>query len=168
MDKTLYKGRIFTVKREEMTINGSKATIEKILAPRVVAIIPFLKKDTILMEINYRPVIRKHLFEIPMGKIDGKERAVVAARRELEEETGYRSKQMHLLFKAYVTPGASTEFSYFYKATELVKSHRHLNKHEVIELKPIRINRLLEMIRNNKIIDVKTIAGILYCAGLSS
>jgi ADP-ribose pyrophosphatase len=168
MRETLHKGRVFTVEREEMTINGSKAIIERIIAPRVVMIIPFLKKDTILMEMSYRPAIRKYIFELPAGKVDRNERPIVAARRELIEETGYKSKQIHLLFRAYLSPGISTEVAYFYKATQLVKSQRHLEKHEVIELKPIKINKLLEMIRSNEIKDINTIAGILYCTGLSS
>jgi ADP-ribose pyrophosphatase len=168
MRETLYKGRVLTLEREKMTINGSNAIIERIIVPRVVVIIPFLKKDVILMEINYRPAIRKHIFELPAGKVDRNEKPIVAARRELGEEAGYESKQIHLLFKAYLSPGASTELAYFYKATQLEKSQRHLEEHEVIELKPIRINRLLEMIRSNEIKDSKTIAGILYCTSLSS
>jgi ADP-ribose pyrophosphatase len=53
-------------------------------------IIPLFKDGSILMVENYRHGARTNLLELPGGLIDADEEPLVAAKRELLEETGYQ------------------------------------------------------------------------------
>jgi len=165
MKKIVFKGKRITIEQETMMIKGKETIVERKLGPKVAIIIPLLADGVLLMERNYRPAIKKHLFELPAGKIDSGETPIAAARRELKEETGYEAKRMRFLFRAYASPGMSTEEAYFFEARQLKATHeRHLGDMELIELKPTSLNKLLNMVKKNEIRDSKTIAGILYYA----
>ena len=51
---------------------------------------------------------------------------------------------------------------YYYLAEELKKERQHLEKYEMINTKWLSIKQALKMIKQNKIIDGKTIQGVLY------
>ena len=162
MSKTVYRGKHITVEEERMPIKGKEHLIEKVLLPKVVVVVPFLDKDTVLMEMHYRPVIDKHILELPAGKVEIGEKPKAAAGRELTEETGYKAGKLEFLFRAYSSPGVTTEDEYFFKATNLKKAKQNLEEGEDLDLKPIKLNELLRMIKRNEIDDLKTIAGIIY------
>jgi ADP-ribose pyrophosphatase len=167
MKKIAYKGKRVTVEEETMLIKGKESVVEKVVLPPVAVIIPFIDKDTVLLEKHYRPVIDKYILEVPGGKVEPGEDPKVAAVRELEEETGYAAGKMEFLFKAYKSPGVITELAYFFKATELKKTEQHLEDTEDIDLKPFKLEEVLKMIKRNEIVDVEVVAGILFCASLA-
>jgi ADP-ribose pyrophosphatase len=166
MGNIVYKGRRVTVEEEIMPIKGKDSLVEKVVLPPVAVILPFIDKDTILLEKHYRPVIDKYLLELPGGKAEPGEKLEVTAERELEEETGYVAGKMEFLFKMYKSPGVITEVAYFFKATELKKTEQHLEDTEDIDLKPFKMDELLKMIKRNEIDDAEVIAGVLFCANL--
>ena len=70
------------------------------------------------------------LLEIPAGTLDpdpsredGVEDPALAARRELEEETGYRAESWELLTSFWTAPGFATELMHLYLATGLRPAH---------------------------------------------
>jgi len=164
MKKVIFKGMTMTVEKEDFKAEGIKFSIERIKGPDAVVISAFLNKNTILLERIYRPVIKKYIYELPAGKVDEKEGKKHAAERELREETGYIAGNMKFLSSGYVSPGANTNMYHFYKATKLVKSHQQLGKSEIIKIKPVKLTVALKMINSGRIIDAKTIAGILFIA----
>ncbi len=146
---------------EKKRINGKAHPFDIIKSKDAVAIIPLLE-NKIVLERQYRVAVGKELYEIPAGHIEKGEKPENAAKRELQEETGYVAKRVEHIFSAYSSPGYLTEKLYFYIATGLIKGKSHKDIDEVIKTKVMPIDDAIKLIKEKKIIDMKTIAGILF------
>ena len=70
----VYSGSFLDVRKDTVKLpNGESSTREWIKHPGAVCIIPVLKENSILFIRQYRYPIRKHMIEIPAGKIDAGE-----------------------------------------------------------------------------------------------
>lgn len=134
--------------------------------PGAVAVLPLLAGDRILLLKQYRPAIGKWVYEIPAGTMEKGESPLRCAKRELEEETGYRAGRVEKLLEMYLAPGYSTEKLYSFLASELRPTHPHSDWGEEIKVVETPLPRALEMIRSNRIEDAKTIATLLYYLSL--
>ena len=76
---------------EQEMFDGTTATFECVTRPSTVTTIPFLDPDTVLLTKQFQPH-REPFFDFPGGRVDQGENHLDAAKRELEEETGYRAE----------------------------------------------------------------------------
>ncbi len=140
----------------------AKELAKKYVDGQMVTILPILNKDTAIVNKQYRKSSGQWLYELPAGKIDADEDPELAAKRELEEETGYKTKNLKLLFTSYLISGINTKKSYFYVANELEEGTPHREEDEQIETQKIGMAKLLEMVKNGEIADSKSVSCILY------
>lgn len=101
------------------------------------------------------------LIEACAGLLD-KDNAEDCIRRETEEETGYKIREVKKVFEAYMSPGSVTEILYFFTAEyskdmKVSEGGGHEDEQENIEVLEIAFNEALEMIRTGEIKDGKTI-----------
>ena len=99
--------------------NGHTVRISFIEHPGAVIIVPLLPDGKVVLMRQYRPALKKYIYELPAGTIDPKEAPLVCARRELLEETGYKAKQFKRLGQIYPVPGYSTEIIHIFRAGSL-------------------------------------------------
>jgi GDP-mannose pyrophosphatase NudK len=109
-----------------------------------------------------------HLVEVCAGLLDGDD-AQTCARREAEEETGYRVKDIVHVFDCYPSPGSLTEKIHCFvgavDASARVAAGGGLaHEGEDIEVLELPFEKALGMIRNGEIIDAKTIALLQHAA----
>ena len=83
-------------------------------------------------------------------------------RRETEEETGYKIRDVKKIFQAYMSPGSVTEILYFFiaeysKEMKVNEGGGIDHEEENIEVLEISIDQAMQMIENGEIIDAKTI-----------
>jgi ADP-ribose pyrophosphatase len=102
-----------------------------------------------------------YLIEVVAGKLDG-DHPVTTARKEAEEESGYRVHDVELVMSAYMSPGSVTEklslFLAEYDADSKVSAGGGLeHEGEDIEVLELGIDAALEMIASGEIADAKTI-----------
>lgn len=142
-------------------------TRELVVHPGAVVIVPFIAKDKILLLKQFRYAAKGDLYEIPAGTIERGEDTAVCARRELEEETGYKAKKWKLLTRFFPAPGISDELMTLYRADALVPGRKNLDHDEFIEHEAVTISKALVMIKKGLIRDGKSIVGILWAAHLS-
>ncbi len=142
--------------------NGKTSKREIVKHPGGVAILAFKDKDTVLLVEQFRNPLGKTILEIPAGKLEPNEEIEVCGRRELEEETGYKSNKFTYLGKIVTSPGFCDECIYIYKAEELYKGNIGGDEDEFINNYEIKLDRLREMIKNGEIIDGKTIAALTF------
>jgi ADP-ribose pyrophosphatase len=98
--------------------------------------------------------------EIPAGKLDAGEEPETCAIRELEEETGFRAASMEKLFSMQSTPGFSDEIIHVFLATDMLRGIPKPDEDEFISSFPVSFTEALSMIRDGRITDGKTIAGL--------
>lgn len=88
-------------------------------------------------------------------------------RRETEEETGYKIKDVKRVFEAYMSPGAVTEIIYFFvaeysKSMKVNEGGGVENEEENIEVLELNIDKAIAMIDTGEIKDGKTIILLQY------
>lgn len=162
MGKIVYKDDWVTIEKERHKVRGKSVEFTKTVQPDVAVVVPILDNGDVLLERQYRHVINKFIYELPAGHIEKGEKPILAARREFEEETGFKVKRIEFMFMDYASPGVTDRAFYYFHARVGEKSKRNPDSYEVIELAPMSIKRVDAMIRSNRIKDHKTIAGYLY------
>ncbi|MGC8585985.1 MAG: NUDIX hydrolase [Candidatus Micrarchaeia archaeon] len=163
MKKIYYKGNLLTLEEEKIKLKGNKITAVRIKENDAVVILPIFN-NRIVIEKQYRPPIKKFIYELPAGHIKGNETPIMAAKRELLEETGFFAKRLRFMFKAYPQPGTTTSMHFFYYAECSKRGEARPEADEDIKIKLMRIDKALKMVRAHLIIDTKTIAALLYYA----
>ena len=84
------------------------------------------------------------------------------AHRELEEETGMRAATLTPLTRIYTTPGFTDEVIRLFVATDLEPGELSRDPDEFMEVVRVAFSEVLEMVRDGRIVDAKSIATILY------
>ena len=105
------------------------------------------------------------LIEACAGLLD-KDNAEDCIRRETEEETGYKVKEIQKIFEAYMSPGSVTEILYFFIAqyTKEMKETEGggVDEGEDIEVLEYNFDQALKMVASGEIKDGKTIMLLQY------
>jgi ADP-ribose pyrophosphatase len=160
-DKELFQARIFTVV-ERMQIGRSGALLRRqvVKHPGAVGIVPILPDGRVLLIKQYRIALEKEIFEIPAGTREPGESPLTTAKRELIEETGYRSDAFTQLSTIYTSPGILQEELTLYLATDLEPGESAPEDGERIALTPLEWSEIDDMIRVGEISDGKTLAGL--------
>lgn len=159
----VYQGTILEVYKDHMEFaNGNTAEWDFIHHDGAAAVVPVMDDGRILMVSQYRNALERETLEIPAGKLDRPdEPGIDCARRELEEETGYRSENLERLLSLRTTVAFCNERIEIFVARDLISSHQHLDEDEFVDVKPYALKDLKEMIFSGRIEDSKTIAAIL-------
>ena len=168
--------RVELVLRPVVTNSGKRITREVAIHPGAVIILPILDDGRILLIHNRRHTVHESLLELPAGTLEratgtpmgvGHEYPAAAAARELTEETGYHARNITPFGWFYTSPGILTEKMYAFLATGLSPGAQHLEDNEQIQVEAFTREAVLALIRENKIVDAKSIATLLkYLAGL--
>jgi nudix-type nucleoside diphosphatase (YffH/AdpP family) len=131
------------------------------------------RRGTVVLVRQFRLPVHLHgepawIVEAPAGLLDGEE-PEAAIRREAMEETGFRVRDISFLFKAYSSPGSSTEVVHFFAASidtdDRVSNGGGLaEEHEDIEVVEVPLDEALAMIWTGEIVDFKTIILLQWAA----
>ena len=161
----LYRGRIFDLIIEEVEDPPGhlrKCEIVSHLGGSVV--IPFFENGDIILVRQYRYPSKTYILEAPAGKLEPNEDPLEAAKRELQEETGFQANKFEKLTAIFTTPGFCNELLHIYLATGLKKSKigQTLDEGEhSLTIETFPLQTAIDMIVRGEINDGKTIAGIL-------
>jgi ADP-ribose pyrophosphatase len=161
--KEAYRCGLFHVTEDEAT-DGKGWTIRRSVVRHAGSAVMMAvdKKQRVLLVRQYRLPAEKFLWELPAGKIDPGENALQAAKRELIEETGYRAKKWKKLAEFYPSPGYVEEKMTIFLASELSAGEATPMDDERIETKWFSKKELKKRIRNNSIVDGKTMIAFLH------
>lgn len=156
----IYEGRIISLQVDEVRLpDGQTATREIVKHPGAVAVIA-LHEDKMIVVEQYRKPLEKSQIEIPAGKLDPGEDPLDAARRELEEETGYRAGSIRHVSSFYTSPGFADELLHLYVAEQLAPGDVRPDDDEFLECSAITLAEAKSLIAQNRISDAKTIAAV--------
>jgi ADP-ribose pyrophosphatase len=157
----LYEGKMVNLRRDIVLLpNGKQATREIVEHPGAVAVVPVLPDGSILMVCQFRHPVGLVLREIPAGKLSPGEDPDECARRELEEETGYRAGRLERKASVFTGPGFTDEVIHIYIADDLVKTKMNPDEDEFLAIERWTPQQIRQMIREGHICDAKTISGM--------
>jgi ADP-ribose pyrophosphatase len=161
--RTLFRGRVLTLKVDDVIEpTGVRASREVVVHRGSVVVLPRLADGRIVLVRQYRYAARQSLWELVAGGLDARETVLAAARRELLEETGYRSRRVRHLLSYYPSPGFLTERMHLVEARDLTASKAQPEEDERIEVGRFRESELRRMMSSGKICDGKTLVGLLW------
>ena len=160
----LYKGKVFDHQVDEIEYDsGNKSIREIAIHPGGAVIVPIKDDGKIILVKQFRYPLQKTLIELPAGKLDKGEDPLKCAARELEEETGYKAKEIKKLGQIYTAPGYCTEILHIYSAKKLTPGNHHREEGEQgMEILELSLDEIEKMIANGEITDAKTIVGIYF------
>jgi 8-oxo-dGTP pyrophosphatase MutT (NUDIX family) len=170
--EVVFDGRLFRVVRDRVIEPGGKEGVRDVVRHNGSAVILAVdnsktKKDPwIVMERQYRHAANRFLWEVPAGKLDAGEDPLAGAKRELEEETGYRAKKWAELVEYYASPGFLGESMKVFLAEGLVAGDARPEEDELIELRLVKLSELVATIEKGGIMDGKTLSSVLLYARL--
>jgi ADP-ribose pyrophosphatase len=159
--------RIDTVERAD----GTRAKREIVGHPGAVAILAIDPDDNILLVRQFRSATGRALLEVPAGTLDVDpatgvvEDHALAAKRELEEETGYRAGSWRLLTSFWTAPGFATELMHLYLATDLTPAHEDRlgpDEDERLELVRRPFADAVAAAERGDIADAKSLVALLW------
>ncbi len=166
--RRIYTGRIVSLDIDTVQFpDGSTGEMEMLRHPGAAAVLPFLDDihdpdPRVVLLRQFRHATDDYFWEIPAGRRDAGEHPDATARRELAEETGYRSSSLVRLTQIWTTPGFTDEVIHLYLATGLTPGAGALEADEFVELHEVRWSQVLEMVRTETLTDAKSLAAILH------
>src|ERR1035437_5272910 len=180
-DQVVHLGeRVDLVLRSVRTNSGKTILREVCLHRGAVIVLPVLEEksgEKIVMIKNRRHTVGEMLLELPAGTLeyqagsgrpgDTTDDTGETAARELTEETGYTAEKIVPFGWFYTSPGILTEKMWAFVAKGLKAGAQSLEDNEQIQLEILGREEILKLIRENRIVDAKSIATLLkYFAGL--
>jgi ADP-ribose pyrophosphatase len=159
----VFDGNLLKVYRDTVRLpDGSHGEREYIRHPGAVAIVALTEDRRLLLERQYRYPSRREFIEVPAGKIDRGEAHLATAKRVLLEETGYVAEEWTSLCVLHTAIGYTDEAIELYLARKLMLKQRQLDPGEFLEIFLLPFDDAVDMVKDGRISDVKTVAAILW------
>ncbi len=162
-----FHGRIIDYYQDTMALpNGNIVKWDHIEHKGAAAVIPVLDDGRIVLVRQLRNSVEKYTWEIPAGGLNYREEPTIdAARRELQEETGFTTdEELELLISIHTTVAFCNEKIDIYVAHGLKEGLQHLDEDEFLDVKAFTVEEIKERIYSGQMTDAKTISAIMsYC-----
>lgn len=162
--ETKFEGRIFDVRIDGIREGNLEYSREVVVHKGSAVIVPVFGDGTVALVRQYRHAAGEYLLEIPAGTLNSGEDPMIGAVRELEEEIGVRAARVEKLNEFYVSPGFLTEKMHVYLATDLTEVGQKLEADENLTIERFSFDELSKMIRDGRIVDAKTMVGVMLAA----
>lgn len=119
-------------------------------------------QDRVLMMWRHRFVIDRWVWELPGGYVDPDEDPAITAAREVEEETGWRPRNVELLgsMQPNVASADAETLLYLAQGADHVGEPEDINEAERIEWVPL--DSVLERIRKGEIVGAASQVALLH------
>lgn len=147
---------------------GRVTTRETVEHPGSVAIVGVTKDDQVLLLRQSHHPIGRTLLGIPAGTLEPGESPEACARRELEEETGYRAGPLTRLASYFTSPGYTDERMTIFHAIDCVPMGGKIDPDELIRLQLLPRAGIPTLVAPGpeQVQDAKTLIGLLLLLSL--
>ena len=165
-DRVIHRGRrVHLILRTVPTSSGAHIEREVCIHPGAVIILPVVDDGRIVLIRNRRHTVFEDLLELPAGTLEWNqgqpEDPALCAARELTEETGYSARKIDPFGWFYTSPGILTEKMYAFIARGLSAGSQALEDSEQIQVQLHSPDEIMALIRENRIVDAKSLATLL-------
>lgn len=156
----IYRGKIINVRCDDAELPNGRPCRREIVEHPGGACVLCVKDGKVALVKQFRYAYGEAIYEIPAGKLNEGEDPMLAAERELGEETGMIADELVLRFVLYPTPGYTNEKIFIYEALGVREGKQHLDEGEFLNVEFVPIEVALEMVENGAICDAKTIVAL--------
>lgn len=164
--REVYRGPVFWITTDHILepsgVQARRDVVRHTGSVVVMAVDESEREPRVLLLRQYRHAAQQYLWELCAGRIDEGESELVAAKRELHEETGYSARRWKRIFRYYASPGFMAETMAVYLARDLQAGAAEPEEDEVIQAKFFPLSQVVKLIMSGKILDGKTILGVLW------
>ncbi len=155
----VYQGAIFNVRKDEAVMANDRPVSREVVEHYGGAAVAMENADgTFFMVRQWRYAYRGVLLEYPAGKKEADEDALVTAKREIREETGYEGENWLYLGRMVPTPAYDEEVIDLFYATCGAYRGQRLDVDEELDVCRMPLAAIRKAIMDGEIIDAKTIA----------
>jgi ADP-ribose pyrophosphatase len=159
-----FKGKLISVRVDEVELaNGHAATREVVEHPGAVGILAW-DGARVAMVSQWRHATGREMLEIPAGTLDPGESPRATAERELGEECGLAASSWEEGPFFFTAPGFCTERLTLFLATDLRATDTIGPDDELLEGSWLALDDAVAAIDDGRVIDAKSVAGILWLA----
>jgi ADP-ribose pyrophosphatase len=154
----------YGVRQDEIILpDGGTAVYNTITKSAAVWIVPVLGDGRIAMIYTYRHTVNDWCWEVPAGGVKPGQSLEDAALVELREEVGGIPEQMEPVHQFYTANGICDEVGHIFLATGVEIGSTQHEPAEIIEIHPLPIAEVLNMVHTGKISDATSALAILLC-----
>jgi len=142
-ERRVLEASIFAISkvRARSERSGREHAFDILAAPDWVNVIALTDAGRAVLIRQYRHGTREVTIEIPGGQVDPGETPLEAARRELDEETGYRSAHWEQIGAVDPNPAFQTNTTYTFLARDARPAGvQHLDDNEEIEVEELPLD----------------------------
>jgi len=170
----VHSGGKWNVIVETASIGGHLVRRDVVVHPGAVAIVVLNEMNQVYLIRQYRQPLGAFLFETPAGLLDDPdERPLIAAQRELAEETGFAAQMWHVLVDFFNSPGGSSEAIRVYLARGVTPVHggrQHTGEAEELDLPGVWIDlgSAVDAVLDGSLGNPTAVVGILAAQAASS
>lgn len=167
--RQVYRGRTVDFWVDTVRLStGRTAPREYLGHPGAAAVLAFDQRGRVVMVKQYRHPVGRVTYEIPAGKLDGKERPLACVKRELQEEAGFRARIVTPLLRYWPTPAFSNEVLHLFVARGLTPVAASPDEDEFLSRVFIPYSRALRWVLTGRIQDSKTVIALLAWEALKT
>ncbi len=159
--ETLFERPWLNVRRDRTLLPTGKINEEFYVMhyPTWVNIIALTKDGQMILERQYRHGLSCVSTEIPAGVMEKGETPLEAAKRELQEETGYTGGTWTELMTAAPNPSTQDNVNHSFVARDVeLTSDRHLDATEDIDVMLVPLSEVFKMLQRGEFIQALMIA----------
>ena len=159
----LYDGTVVHLEKWKVTLPDGKPAVREVVLHRgAAAIVPVDDEGNTYLVRQFRAPLKRILLEIPAGKLDAaNEDRLLAAKRELREETGFSAERWTHLVDLATTPEFCSEVISLYLARELTRGETEFDDDEFLDVVKMPFRQAAEMAARGEIEDGKTVSALL-------
>ena len=169
-DETVFQGILVRVSHMQVKLPDGRTALREIIHHNGgVGVVPVDEQGNVTLVRQHRVAPDQVMLEIPAGKLDtASEDPLLAARRELEEETGLRAERMIPLTITIPTPGYCNERLFLYLATGLSQHRAHLDADEFVRVVKMPLREAVGLVMRGELCDAKSALALLMAERLLS
>ena len=161
--KEIAECRVFKVREDfcRRSSDDSEHTFFIVENPNWVNVIALTKDEQVVLIEQFRHGTEEVTLEIPGGIIDSHEEPIIAAARELVEETGFAAQEIIPLGKSHPNPAIQNNWIYHFLALNCVKiKETAFDEHESIVTKLVSLEEIEQLVETEQITHSLVLAGL--------
>jgi ADP-ribose pyrophosphatase len=148
--KIVFQSKFFRIQQINVSHNGKNFTKDVVERNPVVFILPLTENNEVYLVSQYRDSLQKTLVEVVAGTMDLEEDSLLAAKRELSEETGLTASRWDKLATWELSANMSAPIHVFL-ARDLVVGEAHNDEDEDITVLIVPLREAIHKIMTGEI-----------------